>query len=424
MSDPLSDAAASSNAYAQQQAQRTIADEAKEAADIARLQSEIDSLDARVSALENSDPPPPPPPPTPSGIAAPQPPTAYQLPAGAKMVSTSAGLASALASTTASDIVLADGTYDQASAFASKAAHRVYAQNLGKAVLTAGITVQYGGILQGLTFNIPSSSKAAGSACVRRDFMPAAPLQILDCTFEGNWAVAYGIIDYSPDGASYQRLVFSHFTDVGLRSSNNKAVSYGSATPKIQAISDISIDGVSRAVPGSSNGTAEAGLFIGHPVLNPVARIKTRNVSWSGVETVNNAWDTTFTDMDIDMTGPKMSDGVGVYAEHYSLHNTYQNSTIRAKTGLNGEWDHGTIGTAGCRNCVITGVTFDGTGISHSAGVYLDEGSESNTITNCTFIGQTWAAIGAYLNVGTNSFDVGNTYQLPAGVPQFSTNHI
>ena len=123
--------------------------------------------------------------------------------------------------------------------------------------------------------------------------------QVLDSTFEGNWDVAIGLYAYNDDGLVAQRLQFSHFTDEGLLASHSQELSYGSASKVINSVSDISVNGVSRNTPGASNGTAEAGIWIGEPVANGVHRIRIRNVSISGIETCNNSWNTTFTDLDI-----------------------------------------------------------------------------------------------------------------------------
>ena len=60
---------------------------------------------------------------------------------------------------------------------------------------------------------------------------------------------------------------------------------------------------------------------------------------------MNNAWNTTFSDLDIDMSGPDQSSGVGVYLEHFSMHDTFTNFVITGvQRGITAEWDDGTVG--------------------------------------------------------------------------------
>jgi len=363
-------------------------------------------------------------------VAAPVAPGAYTVPAGATVVSTSAQLINALAGT-AKNIVLADGTYDSASPFRDTNSTGLYAQHPGKAVLTAGLVVggnfsTGGAVVRGLSFDISDPTKVFQSAEIQNWGNGGYNTQVLDCTFEGHGVIPVGLRATNVSGLVAQRLVFSHFTDEGIRASENATVPYGTATPTIDTISDISVDGVSRSTPGSSSGTAEAGLWIGHPVTNGVRRIRIRNVSSTGIETVSNSWDTTFSDLDIDMSGPNQVRGVGVYMEHFTLGDTFTNFLITgAMTGFNAEWNDNIAGNAAAHNVTITNGTIDATGSTavRTAGVYLDEGTDSTTITNVTFKNQNWAGIGAFRIIGNNVFS-GNTFQLGPGAVQISPGHI
>lgn len=365
------------------------------------------------------------------GVAPPTAPTSYSLPAGATVVATSAALNAAL-SGGAKDIVLADGTYDSASYFQDSNGSRLYAQHLGGAVFTAALVVggnfsSGGAIVRGIAFNVSDGGKTFQGGALQTWGPAGANLQVLDCTFEGHGVVPVGLLALNPAGLVAQRLTFSHFTDEAIRASDNKAAAYGASTPSIGLIADISINGVTRATPGSSNGTAEAGLWIGHPVTGGVHRIRVRNVSISGIETVNNAWDTTFSDLDIDMSGSNASSGVGVYLEHFSRNLVFTNFTMSGVgTGFNAEWTDGVAGNAAAHNVTIKDGSIDAQGWNkpgHTAGIYLDEGTESTTVSNVTFKNQNWAAIGAYKNIGTNAFG-GNIYGLATGALQLSNGHI
>lgn len=328
--------------------------------------------------------------------------------------------------------MLADGTYDGTSPFTNANGDRLYAQHLGGAILKTGLVVgsnssNAGVIVRGLAFDVSSAAKAFGGGIVHVWGPGGTNAQILDCSFDGNKVVPVGLLALNPQGLVAQRLTFTDFTDEGIRASDNHTVSYGSATPRISTISDISVNGVSRSTPGASNGTAEAGLFIGHPVTNGVSRISVRNVSWSGIELANNAWSTRYSDLTIDMSGTNAYVGVGVYLEHFSIRDTFTDFDMKGvRVGFNAEWDDGVAGNAAAHSVVIQNGVVDASGwtkTGHTAGVYLDEGTEATTVTNVKFRNQNWAGIGAYKNVGTTVLSP-NDFSALSGATSISYNHI
>lgn len=377
-------------------------------------------------------PPSSPPPPTGSGaVTPPAAPGSYSVPAGAVSVSTSAQLTSALAAGTPT-IVLADGTYGGSTYFDDAGSSDIYAANPQGAVLTAGLVVggnhsSGGAVIRGLAFDVTNSGATFQNSEVNIWGAAGEGTQVLDSTFDGNWKVGVGLLALNPDGLVAQRLQFSDFTDSGIRATNNQLASYGASVPTIKSITDISVDGVSRSTPGASNGTSEAGLWIGQPVADGVHRILIRNVSWSGIETCNNSWNTDFSDLDIDMSGSHAYAGVAVYLEHFSIGDTFESFSITgSKVGFNAEWNDGTPGNEAARNDTIANGTIDASGWNgggHTAGIFLDEGTGSTTISGVTFENQNWAGIGAYKNSGTNSIS-GNTYQLDPGAVSVSTGHL
>ncbi len=378
-----------------------------------------------------TSPPPTGSPGAPGAVAPPAAPGSYSVPAGAVSVSSSAQLTSALAAGSKT-IVLADGTYGGSSYFDDSGSSDLYAQHPLGAVLTAGLVVggnhsSGGAVIRGLAFDVTNSAATFQNSEVNIWGAAGEGTQVLDSTFDGNWNVGVGLLALNPDGLVAQRLQFSDFTDSAIRATNNQLASYGASVPTIQSISDISVDGVSRSTPGASNGTSEAGLWIGQPVADGVHRIKIRNVSWSGIETCNNSWNTDFSDLDIDMSGPHAYDGVAVYLEHFSIGDTFENFSITgSKVGFNAEWDDGTPGNEAARNDTIENGTIDASGWNkggHTAGIFLDEGTGSTTISGVTFANQSWAGIGTYKNSGTNSIS-DNTYQLDAGAVSVSTGHL
>lgn len=368
----------------------------------------------------------------PTAPAAPRPPAAYVVPAGAIRVTTAAELQAALATTPARDIVLADGRYETSGWFSNREGHRLYAERLGGAVLASGLEIgaswgSGGAVVQGITFDVSSLAKTFQGALVHVWGPGGVSARVVDCVFRGNRTIPFGLLVYSPSGLVAERLAFSDFTDVALRASDNQIVPYGGSTPRIASIADISIDGVSRPTPGASDGTAEAGIWIGHPVTAGVRRVSIRNVSWSGIETVNNAWDTTFTDLDIDMSGPQSAAAVGIYLEHFNRRNVFERFRITgAATGITAEWaDPAWGGIAGAQETLIRDGLIDATGASAAKtfGVYLDEGTVSTTITGVAFRNQSFAAIGAYKTAGTDRFEGNDTSDILQGALPLSAVH-
>ena len=370
----------------------------------------------------------PEPEPTPPGVAPPKPPAAYSVPAGATAVSTTAQLISAM-SGAAKDIVLEDGTYDNGSPVNNTGGYRIYARNLLGATIKFGFNLGGSGpVFRGLKFDTVAGGKLPGDNS--QIFGGATNLQVLDCVFAGNWSTKYGVRSTNPQGLVCERLRFTHFRDVALRASNNVHAAYpGGSTPHITRITDIFAEGISYDPPGSSNGVAEAAVWIGHPVDNPVERLDLRDVGRKAMETVSSSRDTIFRDFYLDMTGPHAQAGgigVGCYLEHNNYYNTYEKFLIvGVNRGFNGEWNENVAGNAGAQHCTIRNGTVDANGWTrggNTAGVYLDTGCDSNTVTGCTFKNQNWAGVGAHNNIGVNVFEP-NTYQMKPGAVPLRTTH-
>jgi hypothetical protein len=373
------------------------------------------------------------PPPPGFAPAPPLPPAPYALPATYTTVSTAAQLNTALAGSK-QNIVLANGTYDNSTKFQNPNSSSLYAQNLGGATLTAGLSASGSGaggaVAQGLMFNISNTGKTDGGGAITNYGTSGVNMSVLDCTFEGNAVTPFGCYILSPAGFVAQRNTFTDFTDEGIRASDGTYVSYHGATPAMNTITDIVTTNIARSTPASAGGTAEAGIWIGNPVTNGVHRIKTRNCGWMGIWTGNNSWDTTFSDFDVDCGGSNGIGGkvgVGVYFEHFSTNNIFTNfSVTTTRDGFSAEWNDGTAGNQAENNCAIQNGTINAAGWTvpgNQAGIYLDRGTGSTTISGVTFLNQNWAAVGAYLPSGTISVS-GCTYQMQAGAVDLSTGHI
>jgi hypothetical protein len=151
-------------------------------------------------------------------------------------------------------------------------------------------------------------------------------------------------------------------------------------------------------------------------------------VAWAGIETANNAWDTSFTDLTVDMSGTHQAHGVGMYLEHYSRHLTFDRFSLTGvRVGVNAEWADPAYGSiAGAHFVSFTNGLIDSAGSTlpgNQAGIFLDVGTESTTVSSVTFRNQNWAAIGAYQTIGTNSFTLLTTL-LPSTATAISTSHI
>jgi len=359
-----------------------------------------------------------------AGVATPLPPTSYSLPGVYTTVTTSAQLITALAGAQ-QNIVLADGTYDNSTAFANPNSSSLYAQNLGGATLTAGLSISGSGaggaVIQGLAFNITSKSKTDGFGTLTNYGASGANLSVLDCTFNGNAVMPFGVYGLQPSGLIVQRCTFTQYTDVGLYAFDGTTVAYHASTPAINTITDIVADKIARNPPGSGDGTAEAGLWIGNPVTNGVHRIKTSNCAWMGIWTGGNSWDTTFSDLTLDDGG--IYPGVAcVYMEHFTTNNVFQNFAFTStRLGFTAEWDDGTPGNQAANNCVIQNGTIDATGWpsgGNTVGIYLGAGTGPTSITNVVFVDQNHAAVEVLTPSGTISV-TGATYLMQPGAVEY-----
>lgn len=361
-------------------------------------------------------------------VAAPIPPSPYTVPAGAIRVTNTAELLTALSNNTNANIVLADGTYDHNTYFRA-CDNKLWSENLLGATLTAGVEfggnwcAAGGGELHGITFDVATDTKTLHSAIVHAWGAGPGNITIQDSVFRGNWTLWHGLLLYLVENNVIERNEFYHFRDTAVRISNTAYtghIAYGEPVKAMRHISDIYVDGVSRATPGESNGTGEMGLWVGNPVTNGVERIKVRNVSWTGINVIDNPRDTVFRDLDIDMNGQFIAAAVPVYLEHWSYYNEFSNFWLRGKHGFVCEWDDPAWGgTPGCRNNLIHSGVIDGVGNwSNSIGINLDQGTYSTTVRHVRFVGQAKAAINLNNVAGVNDFtDNDFTGILPGALP-------
>lgn len=364
-------------------------------------------------------PPPtttPPPPAASSGPAAPNPPATYGVPAGATTVSTSAQLLTALGSNTPTDIVLADGVYDNATPFSDAGDHRIYAAHLGGAILRAGIILggnfgPGGGLIRGIAFDVSDPNKTFEGGIVQTWGQSGRNSRILDSTFDGHNVVQSGILARQVEGLVVQRVVLQNFQSYGLFEDEN-ASGITIAAPAL--LEDVTVSNVSRPTPKSSNGTAEACIWLGNTAT--LRRARVTNCAWEGLWTGTAFSGGLVTDLTADATP------VGLYLEHFTTGATFQNMRIggNVSIGVVCEWADPSWGSRpGCNGDTIQNSTFD----TQRAGVYLDEGTIGVQVTGCRFQHQAWAGIGDYLGNG-NTFSGNDFTGVGSTAVSVSKNHI
>lgn len=350
-------------------------------------------------------------------VSAPAPPAGYDLPGAAVRVSSSDGLRGALAADRPTDIVLEDGVYDAAEAFHNIYGHRLYAASPGKAVLRAGLVFggnwgPGGGLVRGVSFDVADANKVFEDSIIHV-WGTGARTQVLDVTLDGHGVVSAGVVVRRPDGFVAQRLVARNFSDYGVLVDANQ-VDYRLALPVL--LEDLDVSAVGRPVPASSNGTAEACVWVGNTAV--VRRVRTRACAWEGLWTGTASSNSLFEHIDVD------GSGVGVYVEHYTTGSTFQHIHVGpgVKTGLTCEWaDPAWGGKPACTDTLIQDSRFE----SSFAGVYLDEGTARTTIRRSTFVGQHWAGIGDYQGVANMYEGQGNDFRaIASGAVAISRDHI
>jgi exopolysaccharide biosynthesis polyprenyl glycosylphosphotransferase len=352
---------------------------------------------AATSTLSRVQRPTPPPEVTP-----PRPPTAYRVPAGAVRVSTSAQLRAALARRTAQRIVLAAGTYRNPRPFLNPHGHRLYAAKLGAVVLKAGLSLGGneglgGGLVRGISFDVDNPARTVDGAVIGV-WGPGRNWSVLDTTLNGNRLVSAGIVVRQPEGLIVRRVVARDFTNYGVVVDANKP------SPRRSDgrfwISDLDVAGVSRRVPGSSEGRAEACVWIGN--RGSVRRVRAERCAWTGLWTGTATLRSTFEDIDVARTP------TGVYVEHYTRNSVFRRLRVRpsVRTGVVAEWaDPAWNGEPASVDNVIEDSRFE----SWLAGVFLDAGTTRTTVRRSTFAHQQWAAIGDYRGIGNAYY--GNDYR-------------
>jgi hypothetical protein len=346
----------------------------------------------------------------------PMPPSRYVVPPGAVRVTTSAELTRALKRTRPTNIALADGVYRGPGPFLNPNGHRLYAAHLGGAVLRAGLSLggnagRPGALVRGLVFDVRDPAKTVEGAVISV-WGTAARARVLDVTLRGNRVVRSGLVVREPQGFSAARLVVRGFTDYGVLVDANDPVRTELSRPF--RLTDLDVAGVMRPVPRSSNGTAEACVWVGNQGV--VRRVRARRCAWTGLWTGTATSHAVFDQVDVDQTP------TGVYLEHFTRSSRFQRLQIGGdvRIGLIAEWADPAVGGGPAS---VDNVIQDSWFASRLAGVYLDAGTTRTTIRRSTFVNQRWAGIGNYQGRG-NAF-YGNDYAgIARGASRVTDEHV
>jgi hypothetical protein len=346
----------------------------------------------------------------------PAPPGGYALPRGAVRVRSGHGLRRALARPGSRPIVLAPGEYTGARPFLNPNGRALYAARQGRALLRAGLSMggnsgRGGGLVRGVVIDVADRARTIDGAAVEV-WGVGADTQILDTTIRGHSKLQSGIEARRPDGLRIRRVEVSGFTDFGVLADANTP---GQAGPhKPFSIRDLSVSHVSRPVPRSSDGRAEACLWVG--ATGAVRDVRLRDCAWAGLWTGSATRDATFDGIDVD--GAR----TGIYIEHFTTDSRFRRVRVGSDTriGLQAEWAAPRWdGRPASVGNVIEASSF----ASRLAGVYLDEGTTRTTVRASTFTGQQWAAIGDFRGTG-NTFS-GNDYRgIASGAERVSRRHL
>jgi hypothetical protein len=352
-----------------------------------------------------------------AAVTLPAAPAAYALPTGAILVSTAAELITALSGTTPRDLVLANGIYDNSQPFYNPNGHRLWAATLLGAQLKAGLSLggnwgPGGGAAHGIAFDVATLAKSFSGHAVAT-WGTGRNSRVEDCTIEGHSVIASGIFAAQADGLVLRRIVAQHFTDYGV------ALTPAGGVPSVKPIvEDIDARYVARAIPGSADGTAEACIWIGVPAS--VRRIRGRDAGWMALWTGSDCQDSIFEDITLDG-----APHAGHYVEHFTKRCTFSRFNIgpTVATGINYEWDDGIAGNGASYDNVHQ----DGRIETTLVGAFMDQGTTRTTIRRTTFVGQSWACIGNYMNSANgNLYDTtGNDYSgKDGGAVDISTDHV
>src|SRR3954469_17969641 len=349
-----------------------------------------------------------------SPVRRPVAPSRYAVPRHALRVSSSSQLAAALSDGRREAIVLAPGTYDNPRPFSDREGDQVYASRLGRAVFRTGIVLggnngPPGALIRGLAFSVSNPAKTLNGAIVHV-WGSASHASVLDTWLNGHGTVGAGLVVRQPNGFTARRIVATRFQSYGV------VVDPNDRNYQAQArfwLRDLRISRVSRPVPGSSDGRAEACLWLGS--TGTVRRVSVRRCAISGIWTGTATLRARISEATVDRAR------VGIYIEHFTTATIFQRLRVgpSVSRGINAEWgNYAGGGKPASVDNIIENAYFR----TEHVGVYLDQGTTRTTVRRSVFVGQSWAAIGDYLGLANEYYD-NNFDRIDSGALPVSHDH-
>jgi hypothetical protein len=343
-------------------------------------------------------------------------PAGYHVPRSATRVSTPHELHAALARGRRSTIVLAPGTYESRRPFLNPHGHHLYARRRGRAVLRAGLSLggnsgRAGALVRGVVLDIDDRRRTVDGAAIAV-WGTGRDVRILDTTMRGHGIARAGISAQQPEGLVVRRVRVRRFTDFGIYVDANQLGRRPLAAPF--RIQNADVANIGRRDPGSSDGRAEACVWIGN--TGTVRSVRVRNCAWTGLWTGTSTQRALVDRLDVD------SSPTGVYLEHFTHGSTFRRLRIGrdVRVGLNAEWaDPAWDRQPASVDNVIELSRFE----SRLVGVYLDEGTTRTTVRRSAFANQSWAAIGDYRGNG-NAFDANDYSRVDASAADIRRDHL
>ena len=227
-------------------------------------------------------------------------PARYRLPRQAVRVSTAAELRAALRRPARTAIVLANGTYSGTQAVLQPPrppalrGETSAAQSSRAGSASVATTVAAG--------RCPRHRRRRprqpphGQRRRDRGVGPGRDARVLDTTVRGNGDLSAGVGCAAPRALSSARRAALP----GLRRPHRRQRARRQTLRRPFRLTDVDVAGVAGRGPGSSNGPAEACVWIGNPGI--VRRVRARSCAWSGVWTGTAAAAPASTHIDIDST--------------------------------------------------------------------------------------------------------------------------
>lgn len=282
------------------------------------------------------------------------PPAPYTVPGGGVYVTNMTELATAWAGGTPTDIVLADGIYDQAGPLPNiNVPHRLWAENLLGAELRIGLswgnnTTGSAGELHGIAFNVDDIAKVSplgqtAEKCIVLTWMGpaftfAGNLVVEDCTFDMNSVIGSAIQATSPQNLQIRRCEIRNGIHWGILAFRNTLSGSALLTP--MQIEDVRIERIRYPVQSLSNGGQ--GIWVGHRAN--VLRTNVSDVDWAGLAVVNDASNVLLQDIIANNCQQGYLDpgGRGIYLEqcHDVQINRYYCGP-ESMFGISAEWNLG-----------------------------------------------------------------------------------